>query len=142
MGRAPGDRGVIMPSMALTRGLIWLSAAVFAITGMAYVFAPGVALSIVGIDGTATTSFLLRTEGVLFLAGAGVVATVAARPTRFAWVALATLGGYYVVSSLVDLQAYSEGVVGPASIPSAAVRIALGAVCLVAAVRERQRGEP
>jgi len=43
------------------------------------------------------------------------------------------LAGYYVLSSLVDLLAFAHGTVGPASVPSAAIRIAVGAICLVVA---------
>ena len=126
---------------SLARALVAISAAVFAATGIAYVLVPGAALAIVGIQSVATTEFLLRTEGLVFLAGAGFLTTLAARPTRFSWAALATLGGYYTVSSIVDLQARADGIVGPASIPSAAARVALGLVCLVVAFREwRSRG--
>jgi hypothetical protein len=54
-------------------------------------------------------------------------------------VALAALAGYFVVGSVVDLSAFAQGIVGPASVPSAVVRIALGLACLVTAVRTRAR---
>src|SRR5215203_1536189 len=110
--------------MRLARGLLGLSAAVFAVTGIAYLFVPDVALAVVGIESGATTDFLLRTEGVALLTAAAFLLTIAMRPTSFTWLALAALGGYYVVGSLLDLRAFADGV-GPASVPSAAVRIGL-----------------
>ena len=124
--------------MNLARGLLVLSAAVFGVTGFAYLFVPGLALAVVGVESGATTDFLLRTEGVALLAAAGFLAALAARPTSYTWLALGALGGYYVVGSLVDLQAFANGVVGPASVPSAVVRIALGVVALVVAVQTRK----
>src|SRR6185295_6976400 len=46
---------------------------------------------------------------------------------------IVVLAVYYVLSSLVDLLAFAQGTVGPASVPSAAIRIAVGAICLVVA---------
>ena len=45
---------------------------------------------------------------------------------------------YLLVGSLVDLEAYTRDIVGPASLPSAAVRIALGIACAVSGVRLRR----
>jgi len=50
-------------------------------------------------------------------------------------VALLSLAAYFILGSLVDLVAYAQGVVGVASVPSAAVRIALGGACLFAVAR-------
>jgi hypothetical protein len=108
---------------------------VFAVTGIAYLFVPSLALALVGIESEGTTDFLLRTEGVALLTAAVFIAAIAMRPTSFTWLALAALGGYYVVGSLVDLLAFGDGVVGPASVPSAGVRIALGMLAVVAAWR-------
>jgi hypothetical protein len=48
---------------------------------------------------------------------------------------LVSLAGYYLLSSLVDLAAFAGGVVGAASVPSAIVRIAIGALCVFSAFR-------
>jgi hypothetical protein len=50
---------------------------------------------------------------------------------------LLSLAGYDVVGSLVDLAAFNDNIVGPASLPSAVIRIAVGVVCAAAALRER-----
>jgi hypothetical protein len=117
----------------IARGLLFLSAFVFVATGLAYLAVPGSALGIVGIESSPTSEFLLRSEGVPLLFGAALLWAVldGGRPRER--IALIALGGYYTVSSVIDLAAYGEGVVGPASIPSAVVRIALGMVCLAAA---------
>ena len=124
--------------MRLALGLLVLSAVVFAVTGMVYLFVPGLALSVVGIEPGATTDFLLRTEGVALLTGAAFLAALATRPTSSLWLALVALGGYYVLGSLIDLQAFADDVVGPASVPSAMVRIGLGMLAFGAALRIRK----
>ena len=48
---------------------------------------------------------------------------------------LTGLGVYYILGSLVDLAAFAQGLVGAASVPSAGVRILLGVLCFMAAVR-------
>jgi len=111
------------------------SAVVAAVTGLAYVVAPSAALSIVGVGADGTNEFLLRTEGIALLASGGYLAVLAARPAPLTWLALLVAAGYYVLGSLVDLQAFANGIVGPASVPSAAVRIGVGAVCVVVAAR-------
>jgi hypothetical protein len=117
----------------LARILFALSAAVLAMTGIAYLVVPGLALGIVDIQATPDSEFLLRTEGVALLFGAATVWLVRRgnRPARRN--GLLALAGYYVLSSLVDLLAFAQGTVGPAAVPSAAIRIAVGAICLVAA---------
>lgn len=117
--------------------LIRLSAVVFAAIGIGYLVAPSAMLSIVGIDADPRAAFLMRTEGVALLAGAGFLWAVRAGSGRQRQVALASLAAYYVVGSLVDLAAFDDGVVGPASVPSAVIRIAVGLVCAVAGWRER-----
>ena len=47
----------------IVRGLLGLSSLVFAVTGLAYLGIPGVALGIVGVESSPTSDFLLRTEG-------------------------------------------------------------------------------
>ena len=62
----------------LARGLLTLSSAVLAVTGLAYLLVPGLALAIVGIESSPDSDFLLRTEGVALLFGAAVVGCCAA----------------------------------------------------------------
>src|SRR3954454_11174132 len=95
-------------------------------------------LSIVGIGSAPTTEFLMRTEGVALLTAGGFLWALRDGRRDQLRVALAALAGYYVVGSLVDLQAFTQAIVGPASIPSAVLRIALGVVCGAAALRVAQ----
>lgn len=128
--RAPYHAGMRLASL-----LLRLSSVVFAVTGLAYLLVPGLALSVVGVPPAQTSDFLLRTEGVALLCGAGVLwATSDARP-RGMRLALVSLAVYYVLGSAVDLAAFAQGVVGPASVPSAVVRIVLGAACILTAAR-------
>jgi uncharacterized protein YjeT (DUF2065 family) len=113
--------------------LLVLSAVAFVVTGLEYVIPPGAALSIVGIESTATSEFLLRTEGVALLAAAGLIWAVKDAGDRAIRIALVALGGYFIVSSLVDIVAFQDGVVEAASAPSAALRIMFGGLCLLAA---------
>jgi hypothetical protein len=121
--------------MRWARLLVLLSAAVFAITGVGYVVIPGSMLAIVGVASTPTNDFLIRTEGVALLAGAGFLWAVHGGNRRQLSITLAAFSGYYVLRSVVDLAPFNDGVVGGASVPSAGVRIALSAICLLLAVR-------
>jgi hypothetical protein len=112
-----------------------LSSAGFAVTRLGYLIAPGVMLSVVGVTSAATLDFMLRTEGVALLCGAGVLWAVRDASPPAMRVALLSLAVYYILGSLVDLAAYAQGIVGTASVPGAAVRIVLGVLCLFAAVR-------
>lgn len=94
-------------------------------------------LSIVGIDAEPIANFVMRTEGVALLAGAGFLWAVRAGTSRQRQVALGSLAAYFVVGSLVDIAAFNDNIVGPASVPSGVIRIAVGALCAVAAWRER-----
>jgi hypothetical protein len=116
----------------IARGLLVLSALVFLATGLAYLAVPGVALGIVGLESSPTSEFLLRTEGVPLLFGAALLWAIRAGGHRLVRIALRALAGYYIVSSAIDLAAFGEAVVGPASVPSAVVRIAIGVACLSA----------
>ncbi len=92
-------------------------------------------LSVVGIPSSATVEFLMRTEGVALLAGAGFLwAAIDARPTqqRIVLFALAT---NYVLSSIVDLLAFNDAIVGSLAVPSIVIRLAVGALCVFAAMR-------
>ena len=115
--------------------LVTVSAIVFAITGLGYLLVPGPMLAVVGVPSTPTSDFLLRIEGVALLFGAGVLWGVRNAGARPMTVALLSLAFYFVVGTLVDLAAYGQGIVSIASVPSAAVRIALGIACLAVAAR-------
>jgi hypothetical protein len=123
--------------VTLATGLIRLSAVLFAGIGLGYLVAPSVMLSIVGITAAPTTDFLMRTEGVALLTGAGFLWAVRAGTSSQRQVALVSLAAYYVVGSLVDLAAFNDNIVGAASVPSAVIRIAVGLLCAVAAWRDR-----
>lgn len=117
--------------------LLRLCSVALAITGIAYVAVPASALAIVSITSTPTTDFLLRTEGVLFLFAAATVWTLASRDARGVRTGLLAVAGYLLVSSLVDLVAFAQQIVGSLSIPSAIVRIAVGLACIAIAWRGR-----
>jgi nitrogen fixation-related uncharacterized protein len=123
--------------VTLSTALIRVSTILFAVIGLGYLVAPSAMLSIVGIDAEPTSDFLMRTEGVALLTGAGFLWAVRAGTSRQRRVVLLSLAGYYVVGSLVDLAAFNDTIVGPASLPSAVIRIAVGVVCGAAAWRER-----
>ncbi len=59
--------------MTLARALVLVSIVAFAMTGIGYLVAPGAMLSVVGIGGTPTETFLIRTEGVALIAAAGLL---------------------------------------------------------------------
>ena len=123
--------------MTLSTGLIRVSAVIFAVIGLGYLVVPSAMLSIVGISAVPTTDFLMRTEGVALLTGAGFLWAVREGTGGQRRVALASLAAYYVVGSLVDLAAFNSNIVGAAAVPSAVIRIAVGVLCVVAAWRER-----
>jgi hypothetical protein len=119
----------------VTRILFAVSAAALAATGLGYVVVPSAMLGIVGIAGDSTTEFLIRTEGVALLTLAAVILLL---PIDAGWRsrgALFAVTGYLLVGSIVDLRAFADGIVGPASVPSAALRIGVGVVCVVVATR-------
>lgn len=113
--------------------LLLASAVVLIATGIAYLLVPGSALGIVGIDPTPTAEFLLRTEGVALLFGGAMLVATRSAPAQGGQ--LAALAGYLVLGSVVDAVAFTQGIVGPASIPSAVIRVAAGLLCAVLAVR-------
>jgi hypothetical protein len=123
--------------MTLSTGLIRVSAVIFAVIGLGYLVAPTAMLSIVGITAAPTTDFLMRTEGVALLTGAGFLWAVRDGTRRQRQIAMLSLAAYYVVGSLVDLAAFNNNIVGVAAVPSAVVRIAFGLLCAVTAWRER-----
>jgi len=118
----------------LTKTLLWLAAIAFVAIGLAFAIVPGVPLGVLAIAASPATEFLLRSEGVALVAtGLLLVLVPPARSwrTRFALLAVAA---YLIVGSVVDLRAYLDGVVGTAVLPSAAIRIAAGALCVLAAI--------
>lgn len=119
----------------MARGLVLISVVAFAVAGALMVIVPTAMLNVVDVPTDSNTEFLIRTEGVALLFGAVVLWAVRdARPQAMR-VVLLGLAGYYILSATVDLAAYSEAIVGTASLPSAVVRIVLGLVCLVAISR-------
>jgi hypothetical protein len=123
--------------VTLATGLIRVSAVIFAVIGIGYLVVPSLMLSIVGIGAAPTTDFLMRTEGVALLTGAGFLWALREGTGPQRRVALASLAAYYVVGSIVDLAAFNSNIVGTAAVPSAVIRIAFGVLCAVAAWRER-----
>ena len=85
-----------------------------------------------------TSDFLDADRGVALLAGAGFLWALRAGTAHQTRIALVALAGYYVIGSLVDLGAFRPGIVGAASMPSAVVRVAIGVLCVVAALRLRE----
>lgn len=126
----------------LVRILFAISAVVLTVAGVAYLAVPGLALGIVAIPSTPANEFLLRTEGVALLFGAGMVWVLRDADVRARRFGLLALAGYYVLSSVVDLAAFAQGIVGPASVPSAVIRIAVGAICLGAVWTGGQKPSP
>ena len=117
----------------MTRTLLWLAAVALVAVGIAYVVVPGAALGIVAIDATPTTEFLLRTQGVALVAAGAFLLLV---PSTRSWrtrSALLAVAAYLIAGSVVDVRAYLDGIVGSAALPSAVVRIAAGALCILAA---------
>ena len=70
--------------MTLSTVLIRVSAVIFALIGLGYLVAPSAMLSIVGIGAAPTTDFLMRTEGVALLTGAGLLWAVRRAPAASA----------------------------------------------------------
>ena len=119
----------------MRRVLLTVSAAAFTLVGLGYLAAPGAMLSVVGILSSPTNDHLMRTEGVALLTGAALIWVARDTAGPGLRVALGALAFYFVIGSVVDLLAWSSGIVGSAAVPSAAIRIALGGLCLIAAAR-------
>jgi hypothetical protein len=122
--------------VTFSTALIRASAVIFAVIGLGYLVMPSAMLSIVGIDASPTTDFLMRTEGVALLTGAGFLWAVRDGTSRQRQIALLSLAAYYVVGSLIDLAAFNSNIVGTLAVPSALIRSAIGVACAVAAWRD------
>ena len=61
--------------MPLARVLLVVSAQLLAATGLGYLFVPAAMLSVVGIAGSPTEVFLIRTEGVALVTAAALTET-------------------------------------------------------------------
>jgi hypothetical protein len=126
------------PTMAIVKlptGLLLLSAALFALTGLGYLAAPGILLAVVEIESTSTTDFLLHTVGVALLCAAGFLWAARDGGPRQVRLILVGLGVYYVLSSVVDMAALTQGLVGIASVPSSVARVVIGGLCFLSAAR-------
>jgi hypothetical protein len=125
--------------MSVARALLWLAAIALGVTGVAYLVVPAAALSIVGIEATATSEFLLRTQGVPLLACGLLLIAISTRGPGIVGIGLFVVAGYLLVSSVIDLAAFISGIVGLASIPSAAIRIVAAVACVLVARRARRK---
>ena len=121
--------------MRLASALLVISAAVFAVVGIAYLVSPGAMLGVAGVESAPTSDFLLRTEGVALVTGAGLIyAVIRSNRASSARIALIALAAYYLLGSLVDLSAFRDGVVGATSLPGILARLVFGAACVFAAM--------
>jgi hypothetical protein len=109
--------------------VVGLVVIVFVGSALAYLVAPSRMLSIVGIESDTQDDFLVRTLAAALLALAPGAWAARRRDSSMSQRGvLIGLAVYLFVSSLVDLHAYIRDIVGPASLPSIAVRIVLGGV--------------
>lgn len=118
--------------MRLASALLLISAAVFAIIGIAYLLVPGAMLGMAGVDSAPTSDFLLRTEGVALLTGSVLIYAVMRAGGSAIRLALIGLAAYYILGSLVDLAAFANGLLDATSVATAIVRLVFGGVCLFA----------
>jgi hypothetical protein len=88
-------------------------------------------LAVVGIVSDPQMDFLLRTSGVgVACLVPGVWALRNSTTSPLSRAVLTGLIGYLLLSSVVDLHAYTQSIVNTASIPSIAFRVGLGSVIL------------
>jgi hypothetical protein len=88
-------------------------------------------LSVVGVQSTPDTDFLVRTLAAAFLAMTPIAISVRKRTgTSHEKAVLLGLGIYMIAGSAVDLHAYLDGLVGTPAIPSIGLRTPLGAVLI------------
>jgi hypothetical protein len=112
--------------------IITFTVLLLVISAIGLLFFPSKMLGVVGIVSNDQMEFLLRASGV------GVASLIpsawASRTSTASPVARAVLIGlvvYMFLSSMVDLQAYTQSIVNSASIPSIAFRIFLGIAILL-----------
>ncbi len=119
----------------MATGLLVLSTLALAVTGVGYLVTPALLLAVVGIESAPTSDFLIRTEGVALVCAALFVWSARGGQRGQVRGVLFGLAVYYILGSVVDLVAFAQGVVGPASVPSAAVRIVVGCACTYAMLK-------
>ena len=97
-------------------------------------------LSVVGIEGTPITEFLVRTLAAAFVGLLPTVWSVRRRTeSPLERSVLFGLALYMAAGSAVDLVAFLNGIVGTAAVPSIVLRLALGAMLAgLAAYRSQQ----
>jgi hypothetical protein len=109
--------------------VVGLVVVVFVASALGYLLVPSAMLRIVGIEGDPTVDFLVRTLAAALLAlSPGAWAARRRDHTASQRGVLVGLATYLFASSLVDLHAFVNDVVGVAAVPSIAVRAVLGAV--------------
>ncbi len=96
-------------------------------TALGYLLTPAAMLGIVGMDGDSESEFLIRALGVALLAL--VPATWATRDrdeaSRLQRSVMIGVAGYLLLSSVVDLIAFSSGLVGVIAVPSIGFRLVI-----------------
>lgn len=111
---------------ALVVGLVVI---VFVASAVGYLLVPSAMLRIVGIEGNQHVDFLVRTLAAALLAlSPGAWAARRRDNTSSQRGVLVGLAAYMFASSLVDLHAFINNIVGVAAVPSIALRLLLGAV--------------
>jgi hypothetical protein len=109
--------------------VVGLVIVVFVASALGYLLAPAAMLRIVGIDSNPQVDFLLRTLAAALLAlSPGAWAARRRDDTSAQRGVLVGLAAYMFASSLVDLHAFVNDIVGVAAVPSIALRALLGAV--------------
>lgn len=112
--------------------ILALIGTLLAISAVGLLFFPAEMLAVVDIAATPTSTFLLRTSGVGVTALLPGIWSAWRNPNSPA--ARAVLFGialYLVLSSIVDLWAYTQSLVNTVSIPSMLLRTLLGLLVLV-----------
>jgi hypothetical protein len=109
---------------------VGLVVVVFVASALGYLLAPAAMLRIiVGIDSNPQVDFLVRTLAAALLAlSPGAWAARRRDDTSAQRGVLVGLAAYMFASSLVDLHAFVNDIVGVAAVPSIALRALLGAV--------------
>jgi hypothetical protein len=98
-------------------------------SALGYLLVPSAMLRIVGIESNPQVTFLVRTLAAALLAlspGAWAARRLDGTPAQRG--VLIGLAAYLFASSLVDLYAFINQIVGIASVPSVILRVILGAV--------------